>query len=267
MKHKAFSLIELLVAVSIITLLIAILLPSLHRAKEMARRAACAAHLHGLQLATVNYASSNELFYPKSYRNWKSKVPRPHFFNDAHPGDVSYFDEDAAQPQIFGTPWEVLTEFGVNDASVICPSAGRKPLAQHTYLPADWGRFVQMDYAYLVGVFETPYVSSTLFNANRRPPAMWRMTQQKSPAQAVVACDLVYWGGGPAFPWGDQYMINHVGNPADKLPSWQYVVCADGHVDGENTYTQPLENNLAGGNNYCLRQASDGAFFYWQGTP
>lgn len=53
----AFSLIELLVVISIIMLLIAILLPSLQRAREQARRAYCLNNLRSIGQAAQQYAN------------------------------------------------------------------------------------------------------------------------------------------------------------------------------------------------------------------
>ena len=64
--HRGFTLIELLVVISIIALLIAILLPSLAKAKEQANRAVCAANIHGLIQSMVTYANSNENVFPCS---------------------------------------------------------------------------------------------------------------------------------------------------------------------------------------------------------
>ena len=57
-NRKGFTLIELLVVVAIIrALLIAILIPSLGRAKELANRASCSANLHGIQESMILYAA------------------------------------------------------------------------------------------------------------------------------------------------------------------------------------------------------------------
>ena len=58
----AFTLIELLVVVSIIALLIAILLPSLSKAREAARRVVCLAHLRSQAQAFLMYAEENNGF-------------------------------------------------------------------------------------------------------------------------------------------------------------------------------------------------------------
>ncbi len=62
-RVRGFTLIELLVVVSIIALLIAILIPSLARAKESANKAVCGTNLSGIGKALNIYGGqSNDLF-------------------------------------------------------------------------------------------------------------------------------------------------------------------------------------------------------------
>lgn len=62
--RRAFTLIELLVVVAIISLLLALLLPSLERAKALARRAVCASNMRNLGVAAATYASNENFWYP-----------------------------------------------------------------------------------------------------------------------------------------------------------------------------------------------------------
>ncbi|MFO0838068.1 MAG: prepilin-type N-terminal cleavage/methylation domain-containing protein [Phycisphaerae bacterium] len=63
-QKKGFTLIELLVVVAIIALLISILLPSLSRARELAKRAVCASNLRGIGQGEHIYANDNTEWFP-----------------------------------------------------------------------------------------------------------------------------------------------------------------------------------------------------------
>jgi prepilin-type N-terminal cleavage/methylation domain-containing protein len=63
-RKKGFTLIELLVVVAIIALLISILLPSLARAREIAKRAVCASNLRGVGQAMKVYSNDNTDWFP-----------------------------------------------------------------------------------------------------------------------------------------------------------------------------------------------------------
>jgi prepilin-type N-terminal cleavage/methylation domain-containing protein/prepilin-type processing-associated H-X9-DG protein len=63
-RRKAFTLVELLVVVGIIAVLVALLLPSLSRARENARRVVCLSNLRQLGLAMQMYLNNNKLKFP-----------------------------------------------------------------------------------------------------------------------------------------------------------------------------------------------------------
>jgi len=59
-RRAGFTLIELLVVIAIIAVLMAILMPTLNRAREQGRRAVCLNHMKSLTLCWIMYADEND---------------------------------------------------------------------------------------------------------------------------------------------------------------------------------------------------------------
>lgn len=64
-RPHGFTIIELMVVVSIIALLIAILMPALRRARFTAQVAVCSSQMHQWAIALTDYAGDNTGFYPR----------------------------------------------------------------------------------------------------------------------------------------------------------------------------------------------------------
>ena len=75
-KSTAFTLIELLVVISIVALLIALLLPSLDKARESARTVTCLSQQRQLGLGTFLFAQDHEQMIPGA-GGWANGITRP----------------------------------------------------------------------------------------------------------------------------------------------------------------------------------------------
>ncbi len=75
-REIAFTLVELLVVVSIIALLISILLPSLQRARDQAKQVKCLAHQSGLAKAAISYTTEENDWIPGSPGTSGSQILR-----------------------------------------------------------------------------------------------------------------------------------------------------------------------------------------------
>lgn len=129
--HRAFTLVELLVVISIIALLIAILLPSLRRAREQSKLAVCGHNLREIGLAIHMYANENENALPVG-----PPAPPPPV------GDFCFACDNTATNQVWTGPTDpfapsnltglgVLLESTISDAKVFfCPSDDNFNLAE-----------------------------------------------------------------------------------------------------------------------------------------
>jgi prepilin-type N-terminal cleavage/methylation domain-containing protein/prepilin-type processing-associated H-X9-DG protein len=77
LNKKAFTLVELLVAISIIAVLLAVLIPCLSKARDQAKQAVCSSNIRQLFLANSGYAVENNGFYvPAAEDMCKMTYPR-----------------------------------------------------------------------------------------------------------------------------------------------------------------------------------------------
>ena len=70
LENKGFTLVELLVVIAIIALLISILLPSLAKAREQAKKMKCLGNMKDIGSASMSYASSDtsEILVPMAHK-------------------------------------------------------------------------------------------------------------------------------------------------------------------------------------------------------
>jgi prepilin-type processing-associated H-X9-DG protein len=236
-----------LVVISIIALLIAILLPSLSRARESARRVACASNLRQIGMAIFTYQTENRNIMPPFAERYSSQA--------LIPGGVGSGR---------GYNWLGIISRNGADSLGICPSDDRdlKSDPRLAWVPSDngagWDEMWQQyptSYAALVIGYAT---------AGRRPS--WsglgngssfagfegptRATQIRSPATVHLMWDYSWsfflssassavflqnglnnslaGGGG----WiSDRHLFRHNPNPKVNTASGPNALFADGHVE------------------------------------
>lgn len=101
-SRQAFTLIELLVVVGILTLLVAILLPSLSKARFQAKLAVCASNLHQVGLGINAYACEQKGHIPRG-----PSPAKPHDFGtSAYSTNQLWFGHNV----VFPMPWGMLSQ-------------------------------------------------------------------------------------------------------------------------------------------------------------
>ncbi len=120
LRHKAFSLVELLVVIGIIGMLLAVLFPALGVIRDNAQRVACQSNLRQIGLAFQMYANANHNWLP-SWSGWHA-TPFP-----PDPSD---------EPSWCGK----LANWLPPDSPVYqCPSFPQDPMKLHNYfIEAVW---------------------------------------------------------------------------------------------------------------------------------
>lgn len=125
-SSAAFTLIELLVVIGILSLLVSVLLPSVHKARRIARRTVCLTLVRGYGLASEMYAASNNGFMMDSYRHLDPEVGIPRYWGSSNlPDEVGRCPEDQSTESlgrlgIFSQYEDGVVSIGCNENMLSC---------------------------------------------------------------------------------------------------------------------------------------------------
>jgi prepilin-type N-terminal cleavage/methylation domain-containing protein len=157
MQRAGFSLIELLVVISIVAVLLAVLLPSMARAREQARRAICANNQRQWYIGYTNYATQNKGYYPGVVNLGQSKMSDAGF-------SAAYLTGEPLLTWTYGSNNSV-GEFVSKDITR-CPSAADPNFADKKWQYYNEGTDQQFLYGQTDYSIKAGFASSHTFHVN-----------------------------------------------------------------------------------------------------
>ncbi|OHB58870.1 MAG: hypothetical protein A2Y12_00445 [Planctomycetes bacterium GWF2_42_9] len=187
-KHrKAFTLVELLVVISIIAMLLAVLIPSLQKARDQAKMVVCKSNLRQVGLAFVLYAESNNGKHPPQA--------------DHHSIGTTSFDS-AQGEALHKTSWPFRLAKYLEDKSYkFEPDPRKNTVSTHPFICPSHVSIKDMKY-YKISYgtnYGTLFRYASLYN-DPEWPGPTRLSQIKQPAglMAIMDSDSGYWANYPS---------------------------------------------------------------------
>lgn len=175
-----FTLIEILVVISVIALLMAVLLPALNRARELGRRTVCMANVRRLAISMRLYLDGNEGKFPPDRLRKPTDYIEVGPYKRYRPRWIWFLNEGMGfviNPYEYKTEDEFNAALEMDNDYYMCPS-----LKDREYARSIRNGAYGYNYQYLSNTRPNP--TSTGY-ANY---PVW-FSQIRSPAQTVVYCD------------------------------------------------------------------------------
>lgn len=203
--RTAFTLIELLVVISIIALLIAILLPSLAKARTAARSIRCQANQRQLGICLTQYVNDFKDWAPAAKGGWASYPQNTWGYLMVMQGYIKARDAEYKRPTILACPE--------------LPSSGGSYISTYS-MRGTIGSPVRETYFRLGSVvYDSGYQSGTTTIASK---------EYGQPTTMLWVADAIQWTG----KWTQHYMVDRTGMSIDAHDMKPSVLFMDGHVVG-----------------------------------
>ncbi|MHB1158523.1 MAG: type II secretion system protein [Phycisphaerales bacterium] len=213
--RHGFTLVELLMVVAIIALLIAVLLPSLTKARAAAKAAVCMTHLHQIGVAVIAYATdNNNSAVPAMWTADKTGAGGgpPGYpggaagYYNAYPSD-SIFLGQYTDPQ-FGNAFNTTQLDGRVQRTSVWRCPEDRTILSNGIREAGYAEY---RYAYPMGY---PTASGgTSWGDPGHTNILWKLSAARSPAKLLSFVD----SSSKRFDCGG---TNLYGNTDDRVPSW-----------------------------------------------
>lgn len=238
--HAAFTLVELLVVISIIALLIAILLPALSKARESARAAICLSNVRQFTLATTMYINDSKQVIPNAAQNWSSYGSRPWFYGNALVGR-----EYLPNPATMMCPTMPTTSYfsgGINNLA--------NPWDRNASTTTAWGihwrtpvstTHAPMGTYYYMGGLNEDMKSATLNYWNQQKGRELRTTNILQPSNYAIAADFDGNRTSSTLSFPNTESATSL-NPHSLIKGKSYA-WFDGHVSFHPPAISPLDNS------------------------
>jgi len=237
-RRKGFTLVELLVVIGIIAVIMAMLMPSLSRARVQARLAQCMSGARQAYFAVEMYCNDNRNYYPAAFPGWHANnpasvnnhwLPYPIPIWHKHLADLKYLNP-LLQTSRGGCP------HGPDDFR-----PGDAPIGDYYTPPSDPGvsyglnGYLQSGYGYR----GAPPAGASWWDYH----SVWKRTsgpiRKRATHIGVIFCSHVPWTYGTQHLYPAMYVL--VGEPIVYQPQITRagrhnglglpVACADGHVE------------------------------------
>jgi prepilin-type N-terminal cleavage/methylation domain-containing protein/prepilin-type processing-associated H-X9-DG protein len=261
-RQRAFTLVELLVTIAIIVLLIAILLPSLGRAREQAKLVKCAANLRGIYQACANYAGANDGLVPEANNGFHMNgyMAGSGYANLGYAealvidGDISHGFKARGGSAPYGHTPALTGENGVN--IFICPNTD--PALQYDHNAPEYNGYGISYWAgshFQNGNMTSGVPDGAMPNNTELDPKSVRLRKLNLlNTNKIFGSDGYYsYAGQVGGTWGYWVYQRHfgvrltkgsyAGNGTDYKGGANYVFC-DGHVEWNDKYFLQYPNKI-----------------------
>ena len=240
-KKRAFTLIELLAAIGILSALVLLILPAVQSARESSRRLACGNHLKQIGLAIHNYSASHGYFPPinsqtRFFPEYDTRSISAHSFS-VLARTLPYLEQSSLYDAVNFGPIPTFAT-GLNDNLTVmetrldhflCPSDPQPPVA-------GYGR---VNYRFSVGptVYSTPYHKvPNSFQGPFTVHAAYRPADfLDGLSNTVCASERLQgdWSAGPHKPGGDYRLTQTVMGEGEPSYDQIRLDCEAGPTDGQ----------------------------------